>query len=768
MIKRYLHIDDWRIIEKGFHPDKQRASESIFALGNGRMGQRGHFEETYSSDSLQGSYLAGISFLDRTKVGWWKNGYPKFFARVPNAPDWSSIRLRLIDEELDLAVWDVDSYERTLDMKNGVATRVMEVTSPKGHQLHITIHHVLHMMEPDLCMIRMEVESINYTGKVSLIPYLNADVTHETSNYNEPMWNILRTEALVDHAYLWVQTRRERTQVCMSMGYEATCNGKPIPGGIQIEKEKQVGFSTGEYVKPGERIVLTKYAVITSSLYGHRTNLVDSSVAKLKKLMARGWDDLLHEHARYWSRIWYDTDVVIEGDPEAQQGIRFNIFQLHQSYQGRDSRLNIGAKGFTGEKYGGNTFWNTELCCLPYFMLSSRQYIAKNLLLYREQHLAKAISNAQTLGFKDGAALYPMVTINGEECHNEWEVTFEEVHRNSIIAYAIIQYVDTVGDTDYLLPEGFRVLVAICRFWAQRVSWADRHQKYMILGVTGPNEYENNVDNNWYTNFSAKQILLRTVSLLQEAAKNSPEAYESLCFETNYKLEEGDNWQHIANNMYEPYDKEWGIYLQQDGYQNKIMQTVDEIPEEELPINQHWSWDRILRSCFIKQSDVLLGMYLYREHFDLETVRRHYEFYAPKTVHESSLSLFVHCIIAARIGKIDEAYKHFMHATRLDLDDYNQEVHDGLHVTSMPGSWLALVHGFAGMHVRDRQLCFEPVLPGHWKKTQFTVNYLEHTLRVSIGQKQMSFELLDSDPIRVYVNNQEVNCIKGEVATVDY
>ena len=113
-MKQFLKVDEWNIIEEGFHPDNMRASESIFSLGNGRFGQRGNFEETYSSDSLQGSYVAGITFLDRTRVGWWKNGYPRFFSRVPNAPDWSGIYLRLIDEELDLAHWDVEAYRRNL------------------------------------------------------------------------------------------------------------------------------------------------------------------------------------------------------------------------------------------------------------------------------------------------------------------------------------------------------------------------------------------------------------------------------------------------------------------------------------------------------------------------------------------------------------------------------------------------------------------------------------------------------------------------------
>lgn len=183
-------------------------------------------------------------------------------------------------------------------------------------------------------------------------------------------------------------------------------------------------------------------------------------------------------------------DVVIEGDPEAQQGIRYNIFQLCQTYRGDDPRLNIGPKGFTGEKYGGNTYWNTELCCVPFFLLSTPREIVKNLLIYRYNQLPKAIENARKLGFKEGAALFPQVTYSGEECHSEWEITFEEIHRNNIIVYAIAQHAAITGSKDYIAKYGLEVMIAVSRFWSQRVSFSKPKQKYVILGVTGPDEYE--------------------------------------------------------------------------------------------------------------------------------------------------------------------------------------------------------------------------------------------------------------------------------------
>lgn len=755
-MRKFLHTDEWNIIEKEFHADCQRGSESIFSLGNGRFGQRGNFEEPYNSDSLQGSYLAGIAFLDRTRVGWWKNGYPKFFSRIPNAPNWSGMYIRLIDEEIDLSVWDVESFERRLDMKEGISYRDFTVTSPKGHTLQIHVEHITSMANQNLCLIKYSVTSVNYEGKISIVPYLDANVKHESSNFNEKMWNILRLETTNEYAYLWTQTKHEDAQACFAMTYQLFRNSKEVTTSpIRIEKEKLVGFSAGSDIKPGERVTLIKYTAITTSLYYDREKLVDESVNQSKEAKAKGWVTLVDEHKKVWEDIWKESDVIIDGDPEAQQGIRFNIFQLHQSYRGDDPRLNIGAKGFTGEKYGGNTYWNTELCCVPYFLLANSPETARNLLLYRYRQLPKAIENARKLGFTDGAALYPMVTITGEECHNEWEITFEEIHRNAIVLYVIVQYTVMTGSHEYMAQYGLEVMIAIARFWSQRVSFSEDKQKYVLLGVTGPNEYENNVDNNWYTNYSCVKCLKATIHYLEVIAHEYPEEYANVRRKTNFQYTETNRWKDIITNMYLPEDKERGIFIQQDGYLDKELKTIDDIPAEERPINQHWSWDRILRSCYIKQSDVLLGLHLYYYDFDEDTVRRNFRFYEPRTLHESSLSPFVHSILASRIGDVQKAYDLFMHATRLDLDDYNNELNQGLHITSMAGSWQAIVKGFAGMRIQNNILVFAPVIPDKWERYAFQVNFRGRTLLVEINKSQINVKLLKGEEMKIRIGEKE-------------
>lgn len=754
-MKKSLKTDEWNIIQEEFHADQQRGSESIFSLGNGRFGQRGNFEEAYSSDSLQGSYLAGISFLDRTRVGWWKIGYPNYFSRIPNAPNWSCMHIRLIDEEMNLAHWGVENFKRQLDMKEGISFRDFEATSPKGNTLKIHVEHINSMANQNLCAIKYSVTSVNYEGKVSLIPLLDGNVKHENLNFSDKIWNILNIETKKEFAYLWVQTKYEDSHACFAMAYQLFKNGKELNvSPIRIEKEKQVGFSAGADIKPGERLTLIKYVIIASSLYYDRTKLVDESIHQCKEVKAKGWEILLNEHKKVWADIWDESDVIIEGDPDAQQGIRFNIFQLHQTYRGDDPRLNIGAKGFTGEKYGGNTYWNTELCCVPYFLLSDSQEIARNLLLYRYNQLPKAIENAKKLGFTDGAALYPMVTINGDECHNEWEITFEEIHRNAIIIHAIIQHAIMTGSKEYIAHHGLEVMIAISRFWSQRVSFSQKKQKYVILGVTGPDEYESNINNNWYTNYSCVQCLKSTIDYLEIIAHEYPEEYSSIRRKTSFQYSETVQWKKIIDDMYFPVDEELGIIVQNDGYMDKELKSVEDIPAEERPINQHWSWDRILRSCYIKQSDVLLGLYLYYNAFDIETIRKNFRFYEPKTLHESSLSPFVHSILAARIGDMDKAYRFFLHSTRLDLDDYNNEINEGLHITSMAGSWLALVKGFAGMQIIKGKITFSPCIPEKWNRYIFNIKFQKRTLRIAIKKNNIRVFLIKGEPLEVGIFNK--------------
>jgi maltose phosphorylase len=306
------------------------------------------------------------------------------------------------------------------------------------------------------------------------------------------------------------------------------------------------------------------------------------------------------------------------------------------------------------------------------------------------------------------------------------------------------------------------VLIALSRFWRQRVNYSEAKQRFVILGVTGPNEYENNVNNNWYTNKVAVWTMKYTIECIGMVKSSDPDSFRELAGRTSFnETMETAEWKEIINNMFFPYDEEKDIFLQQEGYLDKLQQTASDIRPEERPINQHWSWDRILRSCFIKQADVLQGLYFFDEEYDTDTIRRNFDFYEPRTVHESSLSPSIYSIMASRTGNVDRAYELYLRTARLDIDDFNKEVKEGLHITSMAGTWLSIVEGFAGVRVRQQKLYINPLIPEAWEMYSFMIRFRNNLLRVSISKGSTEIENLSDRPVTITVSGHEMSIEAG-------
>ena len=762
-MKEYYKKHEWCIIEEGFDPKMQEASESIFSLGNGAMGQRANLEESYTGESLQGTYIAGVYYPDKTRVGWWKNGYPEYFAKVLNAPSWIGIRVYIDDEELDMGQCEVTDFVRTLDMKHSTLHRRFVAKMKNDKHVQVDAFRFLSIVNDEVGAIRYSITPLNFSGKVTMEPIIDGDVYNQDSNYDEQFWTTTSTLVEDGLSQLIARTNKLDFVVAMTTRFEMLrgrdrifCDEK------KIKKDKQVGHKTFTYVQSGETVTLYKYASVISSMNHAVEDLSNSGREIVEKAFTAGFDKLLAAHNDAWEQKWKHSDIIIEGDVAAQQGIRFNIFQLNQTYTGRDERLNVGPKGFTGEKYGGTTYWDTEAFILPFFLSTADKQVSRNLLVYRYKHLAKAIENAEKLGFKDGAALYPMVTINGEECHNEWEITFEEIHRNGAIAFAIYNYIRYTGDWSYMPEYGLEVLIGISRFWAQRVNWSSEKSAYVMLGVTGPNEYENNVNNNWYTNKMAQWTLEYTLQSIEDLKNSRAKEWKRLSAKVNFRENtEAGHWKDVVENMYLPTLDDGYTFLQQDGYLDKIQQFADDLDPQERPINQHWSWDRILRSSFLKQADVIQGIFTFEDQYSDDVIRKNFDFYEPRTLHESSLSPCVHTILAAKLGKMDKAYELYLRTSRLDLDDYNKEVAEGLHITSMGGTWMSVVYGFGGLRVYDDTLSLSPAVPQGWKSLGFKVVFRENTLTVNMSHKNTIISNDYGPDIEVIISGEKRKIDRG-------
>ncbi len=757
MNQDYIQPNPWSLIEEGFDSERIKSSESLFSIGNGAMGQRANFEEDYTGGTFQGSYIAGVYYPDKTRVGWWKNGYPEYFAKVLNAPNWIGIRIRIDGETLDLnSCKKVSAFKRELNMQEGWYKRSFKALLANDVEVDVMVTRFLSLDLDELGAIKYDIKPLSKDADIECIPYLDSGITNEDSNWDDKFWNTTGIASKKNRAFIEAHTMKTNFATCTFMQANVTVGERALEPEPLEQTETFVGVKFQSTVKGGETISLVKLGGYTVSRNHPEERLVAEANAVLDKASKLGFERLLEDQKKAWAAIWEMSDITIEGDVKAQQGIRFNIFQLNQTYLGKDSRLNIGPKGFTGEKYGGSTYWDTEAYCLPFYMATKDQTVAWSLLEYRFNHLEKAIENAQKLGFTNGAALYPMVTMNGEECHNEWEITFEEIHRNGAIAFAIYNYYRFTGDYSYIPEMGLEVLIGIARFWHQRANLSPKKKKYVILGVTGPNEYENNVNNNWYTNYLAKWCIEYALEQLVKVKEGYPVDYDRIIAHTKLTDAETELWGEVASNMFFPYSKKLEVFLQQDGFLDKELIKVNDLSKTERPINQKWSWDRILRSPYIKQADVLQGFYLFEDHFTIDELEKHFDFYEPFTVHESSLSPCVHSIQAAKLGRMDQAYTFYLRTSRLDLDDYNKEVEEGLHITSMAGTWMSIVEGFGGMRVADDKLCFTPQIPKQWKSYSFKINFRNRIIKVTVSTKGTSFELGGSEEMSIRVNGERV------------
>lgn len=747
-MKRIFEINPWKVITHTFNKEDKRLQESMTSTGNEYMGMRGMFEEKYSGDTHKGIYLGGVWFPDKTRVGWWKNGYPEYFGKVINAVDFVSVDVKLDGESVDLAKDEFSDFELALDMKSGILTRSYVVKRGEK-KVKLNFERFISVDMKELYADQITVENLSSASvEVEIESSIDADVFNEDSNYDEKFWNVLSKKKDQTTGRLVAETIENNFGTPQFTTEMLMANVSDLDAKEPVETDLKVSNVFAGTLEAGKKTVFEKRVVVVTSRDYATLEDLDAAGEKLSAKQAESsFDELKAAQANGWAKRWEKADVVVEGNDESQQGIRFNLFQLFSTYYGNDARLNIGPKGFTGEKYGGATYWDTEGFAVPLYLALADQSVTRNLLEYRHEQLPGAYHNAKQQGL-DGA-LFPMVTFNGIECHNEWEITFEEIHRNGTIAYAIYNYTRYTGDTEYVTHDGFDVLVGIARFWADRVHFSKRKGMYMIHGVTGPNEYENNVNNNWYTNILAKWCLNYANEIADKVDADKTA-------ELGLTSEERAKWHEIADNMYLPEDKELGIFVQHDTFLDKDLTPVKDLPQDQLPLNQHWSWDHILRSPYIKQADVLQGIYYFVERFTQEQKERNFDFYEPLTVHESSLSPSIHAILAADLHKEDKAFEMYSRTARLDLDNYNNDTNDGLHITSMTGSWLAIVQGFAGMRVIDDELQFAPFLPKEWTGYKFRINFRGRLLSISVSQEGTQIDLLKGDDLTIKLNGKDL------------
>ncbi|WP_339819948.1 glycosyl hydrolase family 65 protein [Paenibacillus sp. FSL R7-0216] len=750
---KYLQVDPWKVVEEGFDPGRNRVSESIFSLGNEYMGVRGYAEEGYSGDTLLGSYFNGL--YEESPVTAHYKGIIKSLRFMVNAVDWLHTRITLDGETLDLAESKFSGFRRELDFRTGIYTRELVWHTAGGKDVLLTFERLVSMKVSHLGAQRITLTPLNFSGMVQVRTGLNLAVIHEDQQ-----------------RYYWKQLKQGEASVSSGAGIsgilgETVNTGNRLFSGFRVDtsdavsnqlvqEENYIGRELILSLQQGKRSVLDKLVINVAEKdpATRSDDLWQRGIELATRHAQSGYDAVAAEQRAYWSQVWAESDIAIEGDPENQQGIRFCIFQLYQTYHGDNPGFNIGAKGLTGEAYRGLAFWDTESYCLPFYIFNNPK-AARSLLEFRYQSLPEALKRAKELDCE--GAFYPIATIDGTESCDLWQHSNLQLHVGTAVAYGLRHYVNITGDRAFLFEKGAEMLVQISRFYATRGQWGQQSGKYGYFGVMGPDEFQLMVNNNCYLNLMAKKLFEYTLEVLGTMRDEAFAAYDELAARLGLTGEEQEDWRNKAQHMKIPKDERTGIFEEHDGFFDLPHLDIHAIPVTEFPLYSHWSYDRLYRYDMIKQPDVLMFMFLYNSEYSLEEKRANYDYYESRCIHESSLSPSIHSILAAEIGRSEEAYKFFEFATRLDLDNYNRNTREGLHTTSIAAAWMNIVYGFGGMRSDGDRLALNPSIPERWKSYRFMITYQGAKLLVEVDQNQASIRGMSGREVEISVYGNLVN-----------
>lgn len=763
-------IEPWTITETEFKKETNYRNETTFALSNGYLGTRGTLEEGYpftEKEGLEGNFINGFYESENIRYGEWNFGFPLTSQSLLNLPNMKITKIILEDseeEEFNLLKGEVLEYKRILNMKEGYVSRYVVWRSPSGKEIKVEAKRFCSFSCKNLLVQKIEVEPLNFEGKIQVVSVLDGKVENHTRI----------TNPLVDYGPFGEHLNCERLESDNSAFYYegTTLNSKLTVGcmGVhQVDEKSDVSYeilreekqAKVKYVisgKQNKKIGITKYLAYSSNLDMEKEKLHDFLIGILRDAQDKNYDRLLEEQIAYMDAFWNSADIQVDGDDALQQGIRFNLFHIMQS-AGRDGRTGMGAKGLSGEGYEGHYFWDTEMYVLPVFTYTNRE-LAKALLDYRYDTLPQARKRARVLGHEKGA-LYPWRTINGEEASTYYPLGTAQYHINADIAYAFKLYMDVNADYEYLKERGAEVLVETARVWADVGGFAEsKGGKYCICAVTGPDEYNAIVDNNFYTNLMARENLRDAIWALEKIKELDEAAYLELVKKLDITEEEVAYWEKIIENMYFPYDEKRGVYPLDDGFMMRKEWDDSKIPPEKRHLlyeNYHPLF--VFRQRMSKQADAILGLLLHSNYFTEEELKRNYDFYQEVTLHHSSLSTCIFGILASQIGYGEEAYTYFSQSARMDLDDYHNNFYAGIHAANMAGTWQTIVFGFAGLRTNKGILEFKPSIPKAWKGYSFKVHYQGSEIRVCSTQEKTEFELLNQRPVTFVIGEKEY-CLK--------
>ncbi len=505
----------------------------------------------------------------------------------------------------------------------------------------------------------------------------------------------------------------------------------PAPAGSD---SSSAGFHVAARVTPRRGLSLTVHAAVFSSK--ETSDPAAAAIRLATEARRLGFDGVLSEHRAAWAEAWQTADVEIDGDPEAQLGVRYAAMQMIAVCPPPGVDASIAAKGLSGPGYKGHVFWDNEVFLLPFYSLAMPS-AARHLLHYRTRRLAAAEARAAAEGY--AGAWYPWEsadtgiettprTLPGPDGRPlpVWCGT-REIHLGADVAWACAYHHRAAGD-EQLLAEAAPMILSIARFYTSRATKSDRG--WEIRHVISPDELHEDVSNSAYQNMMAAATIRLALHLADRGLVG---------------LSDGEHARllAVADGLVIPRTPD-GLIDESDGFSSLPLPDPDHRPKPDEPLRQ------------IKQADVLMLFAMHPETYDAATLRVHYALYEPLTHHLSSLSEAMHSLVARRAGLNGDA-DHYLHAaTRIDLQDTHQNTDEGLHLATHGGIWQAVVIGCGGVYPADDALHLAPRLPAGWHRLSFPLCYRGSRLRVTIDHDVVTVSLTAGDPVPISIDGRLV------------
>ncbi len=750
-------IDPWALAAVRFDGDLFRnyvgQAETMFALSNGYLGLRGTMDEGAPVEE-PGTFLNGFYETRPITYGESAYGFPKVGQSMLICPDGSVIRLTVDDEPFDLAQAEILAFTRRLDLRRGVLERDVTWATARGRRLRLRTTRLVSLAMKHVAAIRWELmpeDKVDLLISSELIERAPLPVeAFDPRLADAPNVRVLNptgAECLGLRALMSYVTGGSRLALGCGMDHD-------LDSACAHDARSECGESGATVAirvagRAGAPVRLTKFLA-----YHHAPEGAEDMRAAARRgldhAVSSGFPALLARQEDAVGQFWEGADVEVEGDPATQQVVRWNLFQLMQA-SARVHGHGIGARGLTGRSYEGHYFWDTEIYVLP-FLIFTAPDIARAVLKFRYNMLPGARARAAELGHR--GATFPWRTINGDEASAYYAAGTAQYHINADIAYALGKYVEVTGDDGFMARYGAEILVETARFWLDLGFFSKRRAgQFCINAVTGPDEYNAVVDNNYFTNLMAQENLRHAAA---SVARLAPDARAALAARTGLSDDEPAAWIEAAERMYLPFDERLGVHPQDDGFLDKEVWDFENTPEDRYPLLLHYHPLNLYRAQVIKQADTLLAMFLMNGRFSAAEKKRNFDYYDPITTHDSSLSVCIQSIIAGEIGYRAKACDYFQFAAAMDLSDIGGNVRNGAHIASIGGTWMALAYGFGGLRDGGGTIAFHPWLPDDWTGLRFPLTVRGRRIRVDIDHEATTYRLEAGGPIEIVHGGEPV------------